>query len=52
MKRFSNLIHKCIGVLCMCAMLVAVHSVNVTCLGKFYQPQAPKKLDKFRKFSK
>ena len=49
MKGFKNLAYKCASLLCMAAMIVSVHSVNVVCGGKFYQPRVPKELDKFRK---
>lgn len=48
MKSFKNFVIKCSGILCMAAMFLAVHSVNVMCGGKFYQPKVPKELDKFR----
>lgn len=49
MKNFKQLAYKCAGILCMAAMIISVHSVNVMCGGKFYQPVVPKELDKFRK---
>ncbi len=49
MKGFKNFAYKCAGAVCMAAMFLAIHSVNVTCLGKYYQPKVPKELDKFRK---
>lgn len=50
MKNIKSLLIKCSGIVCMAAMFVAAHSVNVMCAGKFYQPVVPKELDKFRKF--
>ncbi len=49
MKGFKNFAYKCAGALCMVAMFISVHSVNVMCGGKYYQPKVPKGLDKFRK---
>lgn len=49
MKNIKKFVTKCSGILCMVAMFLAVHSVNVTCNGKYYQPKVPKELDKFRK---
>ncbi|MGN0150004.1 MAG: cyclic lactone autoinducer peptide [Clostridia bacterium] len=49
MVRFKNFVFKCASTLCMIAMFLAVHSVNVLCAGKYYQPKVPKELDKFRK---
>ena len=37
-------------VFCMLAMFVAIHSANVMCTGKYYQPEAPEGLEKFKKF--
>lgn len=45
-KKFA---YKCAGILCMIAMFVSLHSINVMCTGKYYQPKVPKELDKFRK---
>lgn len=50
MKKFKKLVFKCSGILCMVAMFLAVHSANVMCVGKFYQPRVPKELDEFRRF--
>lgn len=48
MKNLKKIALKLSGVLCMAAMFLAVHSVNVMCQGKYYQPVVPKELDKFR----
>ncbi len=49
MKKFKAVVMKCLSVLCMVAMFLAVHSVNVVCNGRYYQPEVPKELDKFRR---
>lgn len=49
MKNIKSIITKCSGILCMVAMFLAVHSIDVMCTGKYYQPKVPKELDKFRK---
>ncbi len=50
MKNFKNIFCKCASILCMVAMFVAMHSVNITCTGKYYQPTVPKAMDKFKKY--
>lgn len=50
MKNFKWVLTKCSGILCMVAMFLAVHSVNVMCSGKYYQPVVPEALDKYRKY--
>lgn len=49
MKNLKRFAYKCAGIMCMAAMIISVHSVNVMCHGKYYQPVVPKELDKFRK---
>lgn len=49
MKNFKKFAYKCAGILSMAAMFISIHSVNVMCTGKYYQPVVPKELDKFRK---
>ena len=37
--------------LCAAAMFMAVHSIGVICQGKYYQPQVPEGLEKYKKFN-
>lgn len=50
MKNLKGILLRSANVLCMAAMFVAMHSANIRCTGKFYQPVAPKALDRFKKF--
>jgi len=38
------------GFICAAALFLAVHSAGIMCMGKFYQPVAPKSLDQYKKF--
>ena len=49
MKKFKNMMFKYSGVLCAVALFVAMHTANITCIGKFYQPEEPAGLAKFKK---
>ena len=49
MKKFKNFIFKYSGLLCALAMFVATHTANITCAGKYYQPEEPAELAKFKK---
>ena len=49
MKKFKSFIFKYSGALCAVALFIAMHSANITCFGKFYQPEEPAGLAKFKK---
>ncbi len=49
MKKFKKFLYGCGHILCMVAMFIAIHSVNITCTGKYYQPLVPNSMDKYRK---
>lgn len=44
-----NLLFKMGTVLCGVALVVAAHSANVMCLGRYHQPKAPKNLELLKK---
>lgn len=50
MKNWKGFLLRSANVLCMAAMFVAMHSANIRCTGRFYQPVEPKALNRFKKF--
>ena len=49
MKKFKNFIFKYSGALCAVALFVVTHTANITCAGRFYQPEEPAGLAKLKK---
>lgn len=49
MKNLKKLLYRGANIICLFAMFVAIHSVNITCTGKFFQPRCPEKLQELIK---
>ena len=50
MKNLKKVLFKCANAVCMLGLFAAIHGINITCTGKYYQPAAPKALDAYKKF--
>lgn len=53
MKKMMNTLRmnlSVVKVMNWCALLVAVHTINVACMGTMHQPKVPEEAKGFRKF--
>lgn len=53
MRKISNILRiklSVVKVMNWCALLIAVHTINVACLGPLYQPKVPEEAKGLRRF--